>query len=59
MIALTIVMIPIVNAIEKRKESAEIIETSAKKEMQKGKLNMSSTDIGYIKFQGYLTSQVW
>ena len=39
-------MIPIVNAIEKRKESAEIIKTSAKKGMQKGKLNMSSgTDI--------------
>lgn len=44
----TIVIIPIVNTIEKRKESTEITKVSTKKEMQKVRLNMSSTDIGYI-----------
>lgn len=48
LIVLSIVIIPIVNTIEKRKESTEITKVSAKKEMQKVRLNMSSTDIGYI-----------
>lgn len=48
LIALSIVIIPIVNTIEKRKESTEITKVSTKKEMQKVRLNMSSTDIGYI-----------
>ena len=48
LIALSIVIIPIVNTIEKRKESTEITKVSTKKEMQKVRLDMSSTDIGYI-----------
>lgn len=47
-IALSIVIIHIVNTIEKWKESTEITKVSTKKEMQKVRLNMSSTDIGYI-----------
>lgn len=43
----SIVIIPIVNTIEK-KESTEITKVSAKKEMQKVRLDMSSTNIGYI-----------
>lgn len=48
LIALYIVIIPIVNTIEKRKESTEITKVSTKKEMQKVRLDMSSTDIGHI-----------
>lgn len=46
LIALSIVIIPIVNTIEKK--STEITKVSTKKEMEKVRLDMSSTDIGYI-----------
>lgn len=46
LIALSIVIIPIVNTIEKK--STEITRVSTKKEMEKVRLDMSSTDIGYI-----------
>lgn len=48
LIALSIVILPIFNTIEKIKESTEITKVSTKKEMQKVRLDMSSTDIGYI-----------
>lgn len=46
LIALSIVIIPIVNTIEKK--STEITKVSTKKEMEKVRLDMSSTDIAYI-----------
>lgn len=48
LIALYIVIIPIVNTIEKRKKSTEITKVSVKKETQKVRFDISSTDIGYI-----------
>lgn len=48
LIALSIVIIAIVNRIEKRKKSTEITKVSTKKEMENVRLDMSSTDIGYI-----------